>query len=69
MAEERAWPRWSRRMWRSLSVANIWACGVAVGEHDWGMSLAATFFALACWHLSDARVSVLTSEPTSEGGE
>lgn len=50
---------WSRYLWTFLSLANVWACGVAMGQARWPQAVAATFFAVVCWWLKDARVSVL----------
>lgn len=47
---------YAQRVWLALSIANVWACGVATAQHDWSAVLCAVFFAVTCWGLSSKPV-------------
>jgi hypothetical protein len=51
-----------KRVWVALSIANVWACGVATAYHDWLGVLAAVLCAFACWCFSGTRVEVAVRE-------
>lgn len=51
--QERTRPQ---RVSLALSIANVWACGVASAQHEWTAVAIAMFFAGVCWGMSSARV-------------